>query len=192
MNVEKSEKTEELLKLIRKDASRTDDLAVRSNALDELIGIYFPMLNQAVAKYEQRLGSGGDPDDLRQEAVITLYKAARTYRDGIGVTFGLYAKICIHNRLKAVTRKLAGRYEQYEHLKLSGGNPEGGYIERESYRNLRGKLDILLTDYERRVLLMYLDGFSYKAIGVALGKNPKSVDNALRRIRSKLRNSGSC
>jgi RNA polymerase sporulation-specific sigma factor len=149
------------------------------------------MLTQAVSKYAQRLGSGGDPDDLRQEAVITLYKAARTYREGIGVTFGLYAKVCVQNRLKVVLRKLAGRYVPYEKLKLCGGNPERGYIEREAYRNLRGKLDILLTDYERRVLLMYLDGFSYKAIGLALGKNPKSIDNALRRIRSKLRSSGS-
>ena len=191
MNVEKSEKTEELLKNIQRDGSIPGDLSARSGAFDELIEIYSPMLTQAVAKYAQRLGSGGDPDDLRQEAVITLYKAARTYREGIGVTFGLYAKICVRNRLKAVLRKLERRYVPYEKLKLSGGNPERGYIEREAYRNLRGKLDILLTDYERRVLLMFLDGFSYKAIGMALGKNPKSIDNALRRIRSKLRSSGS-
>nr|MBQ4318890.1 hypothetical protein [Clostridia bacterium] len=138
MNVEQSEKTEDTLSRLLQDISQHTDLALRSSALDELITMYAPMLTQTVAKYAWRLGSGGDIDDLRQEAVIALYKAARTYREGIGVTFGLYAKVCINNRLKVVLRKLTCRYVQYERLKMYGGNPERGYIEREAYRNLRG------------------------------------------------------
>ncbi|MBR4292433.1 MAG: sigma-70 family RNA polymerase sigma factor [Clostridia bacterium] len=187
--MEKSEKTEELLKILLRDISRSSDAGLSSNALDRLTEIYSPMIAQTVAKYSAMIGSGGDIDDLRQEAVIALYKAARTYREDIGVTFGLYAKICIGNRMQSVMRKLSRSYVPYERVKLIGGNPERGYIEREAYRSLRGKLDLLLTDYERRVLLMHLNGYSYKAISNALSKNEKSVDNALRRIRNKLRKS---
>jgi len=137
------------------------------------------------------LGSGGDNDDLRQEAVIALYKAACAYRESLGVTFGLYAKICVNNRLKTVLGKLKNKYVSLDKLRLGGGNPERGYIEREAYRTLRGKLDLLLTDYERKVLLMHLEGLSYRSIAAVLGKNVKSIDNALRRIRNKLRESDS-
>ncbi len=180
MNMEKSDRIEDILRRVK-----LDDPA----AFIELIEIYNPMLQAAVSRYATRLSSGGGPDDLKQEAVITLHRAANAYREGSGVTFGLYAKICVNNRLKSVFGKLNRRYVPFERLRLVGGNPERGYIEREAYKSLRGKLDLLLTDHERRVLLMYLDGRTYRQIAAHLGVKSKSVDNALARIRRKLRES---
>ena len=170
--------TSELIRLVKLNDTE---------AFDALLQRYGPMIETAVGHYARFIGSGGGLDDLNQEAAIALYQAARTFRDGMGVTFGLYAKICVHNRLKTVLRKLQSNYEPYEKIRLTASNPESGYIAAEDYRRLRKKLELLLTEYERRVLLMYLEGRSYRAIASACGRDEKSVDNALRRIRRKLR-----
>lgn len=64
-------------------------------------------------------------------------------------------------------------------------NPESIMIEKEDAKGMEFELSKLLSDFENKVLGLYLSGASYKEIAAWLGKEPKAVDNALTRIKHK-------
>ena len=74
-----------------------------SDAFAKLSERYKPLLESEVARYISSLGDA-DLDDLRQGALVALYHAALSYREDHGVTFGLYAKICIVNGIADALR----------------------------------------------------------------------------------------
>ena len=136
-----------------------------------------------------------DYDDLVQEAAIALYTAASAFDDSRGVTFGLYAKICIKNRLASYIRSRHSNASLGKEISLesiedeeSGDiTPEQLVINKESLKSLRADIDSVLTEFESSVFWLYLIGASYKDIARALSKPTKSVDNAIHRIKVKLR-----
>ena len=71
---------------------------------------------------------------------------------------------------------------------LTGGrtNPEEIYINREEHSDIEDKISQILSDLERKVLMLYLDGRSYQEIAVDLNRHVKSIDNALQRVKRKL------
>jgi len=73
-----------------------------------------------------------------------------------------------------------------DELGLQGESAEEAAIKKERLLDVYEKIEDELTDLERTVLRLFVDGLSYKEIADRLGKNPKSVDNALSRIRGKL------
>jgi RNA polymerase sigma factor, sigma-70 family len=167
--------------------------------------MYNPLINSMVYKYYRIVKESGypaDEDDLRQEAVIALYKAAMTYESENGkVTFGLYAKICIRNKLTSILRKAeksseTNIYESESFLKYDTDeklpelelDPEELFIAQESYKDLLDQISKILTYYEKRVFDMYVDGKTYREIALLLDRSEKSVDNAIYRIKAKLRN----
>lgn len=66
-------------------------------------------------------------------------------------------------------------------------NPEEIIIDQETTRDLQQKISDYLSPMENKVLDLYLKGEGYVEIGRILGKSPKSIDNALQRIRAKIR-----
>lgn len=146
-------------------------------------------------------GCLADEDDFRQEAVIALYKATMTYRsEYTEVTFGLYAKICIRNRLISLIRKsdkIAEKnvYSPDSVLELNQGldlpevelDPEKLFIARENYKELLEQIGKILTNYEKSVFDLFLEGKSYREIAFLLNRTEKSVDNAIYRIKTKLK-----
>ena len=144
----------------------------------------------------------GDREDLIQEGMIGLFHAIHRYQEDSGIRFVTFAHTCVRNQmLKAVekgTRKkdIPPEYlislddetfrEEAWHV-TSLGNPEKIVIERENGELLLGKLRDRLSPLEREVLFRYLDGKSYRDIAGELGRTPKSIENALGRIRGKLR-----
>ena len=156
-------------------------------AYAELSRQYAPMLYSECSRRSDRM----DSDELYQLALIALYGAARTYDESRGgLTFGLYAKICVRRRLDGELRR-AGKYRFDEPIAENEASPlaspEEELIAREDYRELLDAIDRVLTESERAAFTLYLEGKSYSEIAQRLGRTAKSIDGALRRAKEKIR-----
>lgn len=148
---------------------------------------------------------GGDSEDLIQEGMIGLMNAVREYDSEKAASFRTFAEICIRNRLYSVlrsaTRDKHSPLNQSVSLDtpffdsnsytsgtsdLAQRNPEDFLIDREHTQSLLSGVRKKLSEFEAKILGYYLDGLSCREIADAVGKPPKSVDNAVQRIRRKL------
>ena len=139
---------------------------------------------------------GGDREDLIQEGMIGLFKAIRDFDLNNGGTFAAFAKLCIERQMYTAI-EAAGRQknaplngyislsEESEHLLEYG--IEEAVIEKTSYQQLYAKVRTLLSSMENEVLELFLEGKDYIEIAKILGKPDKSIDNALQRIKGKIR-----
>ena len=134
---------------------------------------------------------GGENDDLIQEGMIALYKAIRTYDESYKSSFASYATLCIEhelynvikgaNRQKNIREILADTLQPAELT-----NPEDIIIDQENVTDIESTIKKRLSKLEQQVVTLYIDGNNYQQIATALGKTPKSIDNALQRIKKKL------
>ena len=155
-------------------------------AFSELAAKYSPLIGAAVEKYRRMCGES--TDDLHQEALLAFYRAVKTYdTEKKGVTFGLYAKICINNRMISILRRAGAESRRKAAVSLMKTSARTTDRYFPALDGISEMMDRLLTKYEKKVLIMYIEGKSYKDIALTLGRNEKSVDNALFRARSKLR-----
>ena len=148
---------------------------------------------------------GGDHEDLIQEGMVGLIKAVREYDAVKEASFRTFAEICIRNRLYSVLR--AAAREKHKALNqsvsldtpefdsnsytsgpnnLAQRNPEDFLIDREHTAALLSGVRKQLSEFEAKILEYYLDGLSCREIAETVGKPPKSVDNAVQRIRRKV------
>lgn len=159
-------------------------------AFSELVKQYQPLIRAAALKFSE---SGLlDYDDLRQEAAIALFGAVRTYKfENTNVTFGLYAKICIRNRMIELLRRsetgIVENHELTEDIEETENDPEKRAITDESFNLLLDNIDKSLTPLEKSIFGLYISGKSYREIAESLKKPTKSVDNAICRIKAKIR-----
>ena len=143
--------------------------------------------------------AGGDSEDLLQEGMFGLIKAMREYDTHRDAGFRTFAETCIRNRLYTVIRAAASD----KHLPLNQSvplnpsffdtsssytqaDPEVALIDSEKAVSLLENARKQLSDLEVKILGYYLDGLTYREIGETVGKPPKSVDNAVQRIRRKI------
>jgi RNA polymerase sporulation-specific sigma factor len=152
---------------------------------------------------------GGDSDDVEQEALIGLYKAARDFRPEHQASFRAFAELCITRQIitaiKTATRQKHQPLNQYvsisgvrgsddpgersvEDLLIRhyGPDPADRVVSDERLAALRASMQELLSSLEVDVLKLYVQGKSYQEIGDQLGRHVKSIDNALQRIKRKL------
>lgn len=149
---------------------------------------------------------GGESDDLIQEGMIGLFKAVRDYCPNKETSFFTFANLCINRQLysalEASNRKKHQPLNSYISFSIEEGemgisldeifsdnstSPEDLVIEQEKFKEFMEKLDDKLSKMERNVLNMYLNGDNYLQIAQIMNKEPKSIDNALQRIRQKIR-----
>ncbi len=159
-------------------------------AFDGLMACYAPLLKRMIGSFSKTtVLCEAEKEDLKQEAAIALYKAALGFDLGqTKVTFGLYAKICIRNRLVSAIRhrERKKRKEKADSLKEVSVSSEVGSSEGE-VGSLLAEAGELLSHKEQTVLQLYSSGLSYKEISKELGCTLKSVDNALSRAKRKLK-----
>ncbi|MBE5965204.1 MAG: RNA polymerase sporulation sigma factor SigH [Lachnospiraceae bacterium] len=151
---------------------------------------------------------GGDSEDLIQEGMIGLYKAIRDYNATKEATLFTFATLCVERQMYTAIRSsnskkneplnsyisfdapLTNENEESkfgDFIELSKAqSPEELIIDRENVNRIEGKIDTCLSKFEKQVIQMYLEGVSYTKIAQILDKTPKSIDNALQRIRNKL------
>lgn len=147
---------------------------------------------------------GGENDDLIQEGMIGLFKAVQDYDAKQETSFYSFAKLCItrqmYSAIEASKRKKHSPLNSYISLYESSedqgslmdtmaagheSNPEELLVSREYAQLLEIKLEESLSDLENRVLYLHLLGTDYKTIARLLDKSPKTIDNALQRIKGK-------
>lgn len=147
---------------------------------------------------------GGENDDLIQEGMIGLFKAVQDYQPDQDTSFYSFAKLCItrqmYTAIAASKRKKHSPLNSYISLYEKGEdqsslietmeadiqtNPEELFVSREYAALLESKLEENLSDLENRVLYLHLLGTDYKTIARLLDKSPKTIDNALQRIKNK-------
>lgn len=150
---------------------------------------------------------GGDIEDLIQEGMIGLYKAIKGFKQGKDTSFKTFAVVCIKHQIHgAIKKSLAKKNlplstalsfqtfdkdketEDYLPLELVLDVTPAEYaIDKEDFFALKQNIKESLSNFEIKVLKLYLQGFSYLEIANKLEISKKSIDNALLRIRAKLR-----
>lgn len=172
---------------------KTDTELIRSvksgnkDAFNEILRLYEPLIRASILRIPAKeLFSASDEEDFYQEAAIALYRAVLSFDlDQKEVTFGLYAKICLHNSLSSVAarRKRQITADQSQ-------DPVADTAVSDAFDNDAGllldRINAILTPLERSVLRLYLVGYSHRFIAETLGKSERSVGNAIYRIRAKL------
>lgn len=183
------------------EAVRNDD----SMALEYLINKY---KNFVRAKARSYFLIGADREDIVQEGMIGLYKAIRDFKGDKLASFKAFAELCITRQIitaiKTATRQKHIPLNSYVSLDkpiydedsdrtlldvICGtrvSDPEELIINQEEFVGLEDKMSEILSDLERKVLMLYLDGRSYQEIAVDLDRHVKSIDNALQRVKRKL------
>jgi RNA polymerase sporulation-specific sigma factor len=152
---------------------------------------------------------GADSDDIEQEGMIGLYKAARDFRPERQASFRAFAELCITRQvitaIKTATRQKHQPLNQYVSISgVRGGDdaaersvenllddhhvadPAEEVVSNERMDDMRRSMAAMLSGLEVDVLKLYVEGKSYQEIGDQLGRHVKSIDNALQRIKRKL------
>jgi RNA polymerase sporulation-specific sigma factor len=152
---------------------------------------------------------GADADDIEQEGLIGLYKAARDYRGDRQSSFRAFAELCVTRQvisaIKAANRQKHQPLNRY--VSISGvrgsDDPSEGAVEEllddhraadpaeevvshEQIEVIRRSMTENLSSLEVEVLRLYVEGKSYHEIGSHLGRHVKSIDNALQRVKRKI------
>lgn len=171
-----------------------------SEILDYLMEKYKNMVRK---KARTMFLIGGENDDLIQEGMIGLFKAVRDYQPDRDAAFQTFASICvdrqIYNAIQSSNRQKHQPLNSYISLSEQDGeneeqlgdnwgeNPESIIIDQENVQDLEQEITATLSPMENQVLEYYLAGNGYGEIAQIMGKTPKSIDNALQRIRIKIR-----
>ncbi|PMC38137.1 RNA polymerase sporulation sigma factor SigH [Bacillus sp. UMB0899] len=176
-----------------------------SESLSFLISKYQHLVRSKVKSY---FLIGADKEDLFQEGMIGLYKAIRDFRQEKMASFYAFAELCITRQIitaiKTASRQkhsplnssisldkpLMNEESSYTLMDVLTGdnvtNPEVFLMNKEKLNEIQTKIKELLSDLERSVLMLYMEGHSYAEISEELNTHVKSIDNALQRIKRKL------
>lgn len=175
-----------------------------SGVMDYILDKYKPLVRK---KANAVFLIGGETDDLIQEGMIGLFKAVRDYDEGKEASFFSFAELCITRQLykavEASNRKKHAPLNTYisfysetgeeghslaETLTTGGmGDPEQMIIDQENLKQFWDGLREHLSSMEQQVLDEYLQGNNYQQIAEHMNKPSKTIDNALQRIKTKVR-----
>lgn len=183
-------------KFVENNKNMTDDeviLLINKGEYENLqiiINRYLPLIIKTAKKY----CSPNAVEDAVQEATFALYSAIKDY-DSEKSSFSAFASLCIKRSVVSGLRKSTSKktipdemLSSIEELQLADHNsPENIIIEKENYKTLANTIKLELSSKEYSVLQFFLEGKSYSEIAKKLSLTEKSVDNALSRIRKKLK-----
>ena len=171
-------------------------LAVQARASVEAEGILLSRYLGLIRYHAGKLAGSAEADDLIQEGLIALLKAIPQFDAARDVRFSAYAQSCILNRMRSFIQKEAKAAAPYENLVelmesqgelVDADTPESILLEKENFARCRMQVMALLSSREWEILQCVMNGASYAETAEKLGISPKSVDNAMQRIRRKMR-----
>jgi len=177
-------------------------------AVEFILSKYKNVVNSLANKY---FLIGAEQEDLLQEGMIGLYKACYGFKQSAGNSFKNFAYLCIERQIqsavKAANRKknialnsalsLNSQFalksekldddEQSPNIDSGEPSPEDRLIEEETYVERMRQIKQILSVYEYTILKHYLKGYKYEYIAELIDRDFKSIDNALMRIKTKLK-----
>ena len=198
MNQYKALTDEELIRRLRSGESQIMDY------------IMVKYMNMVKKNANEMFLLGGENKDLVQEGMIGLFKAVLDFDLDKGVSFYHFAQTCVERQLytaiKASQRQkhtplnsYVSIYEEKESADeenytplidtLSGekdNNPEELFLGKEYLQGIEAALKEKLSELENRVLYLHLLGMDYRTIAKILDRSPKTIDNALQRMKMKV------
>lgn len=164
------------------------------SAFGIIVSRYLKLVRLCAARYKN---IGLEIDDLSQEGLIGLMSAVNTYNRYCGASFKTYAHLCIDRSMisaakaamakKRVPASLLQPLDDGEELLIGDADPATALIAKEDLNIFLKKACKVLTSMEYNVMNEYLAGLSYKEISDKMRISVKTVDNAMRRVRQKLR-----
>ena len=174
------------------------------DAMECLLEKYRDMVRKEARKF---FLAGGDEEDLIQEGMIGLFKAITSYQEGKSTSFSTFAYLCVHrqiyttitafNRKKHIPLNTSIYFFEYkdkgnefaldEILENPDETPEESLLRKEEIKDYYQKINQKLSKFEKQVMYYYLNGDNYTVIAKKLGKTDKSIDNAIQRIRKKIK-----
>lgn len=201
--------------MIKKYQNETDEILIerlRDGERDIMDYIMNKYKNLVRSKAKSMYILGADTEDLIQEGMIGLFKAIRDYDAGRDASFFTFAELCISRQMytavQASNRKKhmplnsyislyatnelrdgAGESEEFINFLAfeTQKDPEQLLIDKENVLLLEKKIEEELSAFEKQVLDLYLTGMTYSQIARVLGRDEKSTDNALHRLKAKIR-----
>ncbi len=188
-DVYKGQTDEELLRRLRDG---------ESGIADYLVEKYKYLVRQ---KARPLYLAGGDQEDLIQEGMLGLFKAIQGYQEDRDTAFSTFAALCIDRQMYSAINmsqrqkhqplnsfvSLSEPVSEKELRLIDEETPEAIMIHQENVDRMHEKIRQALSPFEYQVLELYLKGYGYQQIAQRMEKAPKAVDNALQRIRSKVR-----
>lgn len=180
-----------------------------NGAIDELIQRYKRLVRNRI---KVNFFVGADKDDLIQEGMIGLFKAICDYDPEREASFKSFATLCVTRQISTAFKTVS----RQKHIPLNTSislsipvhkssdeeedgitlmdvlknnvspTPEEEVISKENIENINGYIDKVLSALEIEVFHLHMEGKNYKEIAAILEKSPKSIDNALQRIKKKL------
>ena len=161
----------------------------------ELLRLIISRYSRQINYYVNRYCSENEKEDAVQEATFALYSAVKSFNGGKS-SFRTFADLCIKRSvMNGLRLSKRGRLIPDELLSplddeqmADCNSPEKIVIDRESYRALKDSIRLELSVLEYSVLEQFLSGKKYAEIAIELSISEKSVNNALLRIRKKLKN----
>ncbi len=198
-----------------RDYNDNELLSYIAEANEEATEILYKKYQPLIIGYANKMykgcqGCGIDINDLIQEGMLGLNQAIKNYSEDKNTSFYTFAKTCIERRMLSlvVSSKRQKNKILNESLSLDITVDDGEVLNleeiigsdkdepfqrllaSENEHELLVKIQAQLTDLENKVFLLKINGFDYIEIGTMLGKSPKSIDNALQRIKNKIRKLG--
>lgn len=174
-----------LIEFSRRNASSS----LGKRAVSTLILRYIPLVRKRANGYARDYA---EPEDLAQEGFLSFLNAVDSFDPNRGAKFSSFADVCVTNGIKNAALKLkknAGETHGSE-LEENGetiSSPENIWFEKEKMLGVYGEIESLLTKREWDIFRLYLVGLSYGEIAERLDIPVKSVNNAVFRVRKKLR-----
>ena len=186
-------------------SSSHSDLAVSvqegdQSAFCKLSAEFSPAILSIIDSYDVTIS---ERDDIYQEGLLGLYKAALTYKAHMNTAFSTFARICIKHSIISALRTYYGNknypllsslsidkvMEEFGDIQApcTSSDPESLLIEQEELDTLVRIINVNLSQLERKVLKLFVQGKTYGEISERLSISIKSVGNAIQRIRNKLR-----
>ena len=175
------------------------------NAIEKLIARYKSTINSIIIRSGyNKIKTGIGYDDLFQEGMIAVFLAIPSY-DGKS-PFMPFASTCVKTRLVSIIRGLHRKKNQPLNTAISltapddssdddknsmmgtSDGPEEQYISKERVKEILEIIETKLTPFEQQIFSLHIKGVPYVEIAEKTGKNVKSVDNAVQRIKVKLKN----
>ena len=162
-----------------------------SKSADILLKRYYPFVRAISVRYT---GASLETDDIVQEGLLGLLSAIYSYSPGKSAAFRTYCAVCVHNRIisflkqnEGVKNKPLNNYISFEDIDIPDtDDPESIIISEYGVDKINELISETLSEREKSVLILHIEGNSYKAAAMKLGISEKAVDNAIQRIRTKL------
>lgn len=172
-----------------KIAQNESDTKMSRSAMSVLISRYLRLVKKKAYAFSCE---NAEPEDLAQEGLLAFMNAVNSFDESRGAKFSSFANVCITNGIRSAVLKLSRNSgetlpENFDEQAEDISTPENIWFEKEKISGIYDEIALLLSKKEWGIFKLYLDGLSYNEIASKLDIPCKSVDNAVFRVKKKLR-----